>query len=90
MRETPIDMTRFDRIREEFSGVYGAIDMYIDDTKFFFVNVDDDRIEGYRTVTASCGCCSDTIDYENELSYEVEYMDDVDFDELLDELRKIK
>ena len=83
-------MTRFDRITEEFSGVYGAVDMFVYDTNFFFVDVDDDRIQGYRTVTASCGCCSDIIDYETELSYEVEYMDDADFEELIDELRKLK
>lgn len=83
-------MTRFDRITEEFSGVCGAIDMFVDSTNFFFVDVDDDRIQGYRTVTASCGCCSDIVDYETELSYEVEYMDDADFEELIDELRKLK
>jgi|LakMenE01Jun11ns_1017448.scaffolds.fasta_scaffold8491758_2 hypothetical protein len=83
-------MTRFDRITEEFSGVYGAVDMFVYDTNFFFVDVDDDRIQGYRTVTASCGCCSDIVDYETELSYEVEYMDDADFEELIDELRKLK
>jgi hypothetical protein len=83
-------MTRFDRITEEFSGVYGAVDMFVYDTNFFFVDVDDDRIQGYRTVTASCGCCSDIVDYETELSSEVEYMDDADFEELIDELRKLK
>lgn len=83
-------MTRIEQIRSEFKGFYGAIKMYIDGTTFFFVDVDYDRIEGYRTVTASCGCCSDTIDYETNLSHEVEYMDDVDFDQLLDELRKLK
>jgi hypothetical protein len=83
-------MTRFNRIKQEFSGFSGSIKLFVDGTNFFFVDVDDDRIEGYKFVTASCGCCSDTVDYENDLSHEIEYMDDMDFSDLLDELRKLK
>jgi hypothetical protein len=83
-------MTRIDQIRSEFSGVCGTVNLFIDSTTMYFVDVDGDRVEGYRTVTASCGCCSEQIDWESELSYEVEYMDDMDFSDLLDELRKLK
>lgn len=83
-------MTRFDLIRDEFSGVCGAINLWIDGTTIFFIDVDSDRVEGYRSVTASCGCCPETIDWESELSYELEYMGDMDFQDLIDELRKLK
>ena len=83
-------MTRFDLIRDEFSGVCGAVKLYIDGTTIFFIDVDTDRVEGCRSVTASCGCCSETIDWESELSYELEYMDDIDYQDLVEELRKLK
>jgi hypothetical protein len=83
-------MTRFEMIKEEFSGLYGSLNLYVDGTSFFFVNVDEDRLEGSRGVTASCGCCSEVEDYNGSLSYEVEYMDDMDFSDLIDELKKLK
>jgi hypothetical protein len=83
-------MTRFETIKEEFSGLYGSLNLYVDGTSFFFVNVDEDRLEGSRDVTASCGCCSEVEDYNGSLSYEVEYMDDMDFNDLIEELKKLK
>jgi hypothetical protein len=82
-------MARIDQIRSEFSGVCGAIDLYLGDgTTVHFIDVDEDIIEGYSTVTASCGCCSDIVDFDESLSYELEYMDDDTFDELVGKLRK--
>jgi hypothetical protein len=83
-------MTRFEMIKEKFSGLYGSLDLYVDGTSFFFVNVDEDRLEGSRDVTASCGCCSEAEDYNSSLSYEVEYMDDSDFCDLVVELIRLK
>jgi hypothetical protein len=83
------DMTRFEMIKKEFSGVCGSLNLYVDGTSFFFVDVDGDRLEGYRHVTASCGCCSEVEDYDGSLSYEVEYMDDMDFSDLVEALTKL-
>lgn len=83
-------MTRAQMLKEEFSGVCGAINLYIDGITIFYVDVDADRVEGYKTVTARCGCCSDTIDWESDLSYEIEVMDDMDFKDLIDGLSKLK
>jgi hypothetical protein len=83
------DMTRFEMIQSEFSGVCGPLELYVDGTSFFFVDVDGGRLEGYRDVTARCGCCSETVDVDADLSYEVEYMDDMDFSELIEALRKL-
>lgn len=83
-------MTRFEQIQKEFKGVSGSIDIYIDVTEFYFVDVDGDRFEGSKTVTASCGCCGEYEDVESSLSYELEYMDESDFQELVDELKKLK
>jgi hypothetical protein len=84
-------MTRIEQIRSEFKGFYGTIDLYLGDgTTVYFIDVDEDGIEGYSTVTASCGCCSDIVDFDESLSYELEYMNDDTFDELVNKLRKLK
>ena len=81
---------KFQEIKDKFKGISGSINLYIDGTTIFFIDVDSDRVEGYRSVTASCGCCSETIDWESELSYELEYMEDDDYKELIEELEKLK
>lgn len=84
-------MTRFEQIQKEFKGVSGSIrQLYIDATLFYFVDVDEDRFEGSKTVTASCGCCGEYEDVESSLSYELEYMDESDFQELVEELKRLK
>jgi hypothetical protein len=83
-------MTKFEKIKKEFAGVAGGVDLWIDGTQFFYIDVDADIIQGYRHVTAACGCCSEIVDYEPDLSYELEYMDDMDFSDLIDELIKLK
>ena len=83
-------MTRIERIKKEFKGVYGAIDLYIDATRFHFIDVDTDRIDGMRTVTASCGCCGEDIEANSEISYEVEYLDDTEFEDLINQLETLK
>lgn len=83
-------MTRIQKLREDFGGICGAINLWIDGTTFFFIDVDADKIEGYRTITAACGCCSENVDYDGDLSYEIEYMDDADYADLIDSLKKLK
>jgi len=83
-------MTRFEQIQETYKGIYGAIDLYIDATQFFFIDIDQDRMEGYKTITSRCGCCSEQIDIDSDLSYELEYMDEYDFQDLIEELEKLK
>ena len=83
-------MTKLERIQTEFKGVYGPIDLYIDATRFHFIDVDTDRLDGLRSVTASCGCCGEYIDHESELSYELEYMHMIDYEDLIAQLRILK
>lgn len=81
---------KFQEIKDKFKGISGSINLYIDGTNFNFIDVDSDRVEGYISETASCGCCPETIDWESELSYELEYMEDDDYKELIEELEKLK
>lgn len=81
---------RMQRIKAEFKGVFGAIDMYIDATRYHFIDVDDNRLDGILTSTASCGCCSEYIDYESEISYELEYLDDSEYEDLISQLQILK
>jgi hypothetical protein len=83
-------MIRLEQIQTQFAGISGSLNMYVDATQFFYVDVDENRLEGYRTVTASCGCCSEQVDVDTDLSYEIEYMDDADFNELIEQLDKLK
>jgi hypothetical protein len=83
-------MTRLETIQTRFAGIYGGISIYIDGTQFFFIDVDGNRLEGYKTVTASCGCCSEIEDIDTDLSYELEWMADEDFADLLIELENLK
>jgi len=83
-------MNRIEYIKDQFKGVYGSIDMYIDCNQFFFIDVDQDLLEGNRSITLSCGCCGDYEQFSTELSYELEFMDDIDFQELIEYLTKLK
>ena len=83
------DMKQIEKIQKEFAGVSGPISLWMDGTKFFYVDVDADILQGYKHVTASCGCCSEIEDIESDLSYELEYMDDLDFADLIEELKKL-
>jgi len=83
-------MTRLEQIQKEFKGISGSITLYIEGHSFFYIDVDNDKLEGCKFVTASCGCCSDPINIDTSLSYELEYMDDMDFQDLVEELNKLK
>ena len=80
---------KFQEIKDKFKGISGSINFYIDATNFNFIDVDRDIISGFRHVTASCGCCSEVIDYESDLSYELEYMDENDYIELIEILNDL-
>ena len=84
-------MTKYEQIKEQFSGISGTIDLYADGTMFYYIDVDCDRLEGYRSVTASCGCCSEALHMDDiDIKHELEYMCDSDFLDLVEQLTKIK
>jgi hypothetical protein len=80
-------MTKYEQVKEQFSGIAGGIDLYVDGTLFYYIDVDDDRLEGYRIKSLSCGCCSEAVHSNDiDLKYELEYMDDDDFQILVEQL----
>jgi len=81
---------RIDRIKSEFAGVYGTIELYIDGTTYHSVDVDADTLEGLKLITLSCGCCGDYEHHTTDLSYELEYMDEDDYQDLITELLQLK
>jgi hypothetical protein len=83
-------MTKFEQIQKEFKGVSGSIDISIDGIIFNFIDVDEDRFDGVKIVMASCGCCGEFEDTGSILSYELEYMDESDFQEVIEQLEKLK
>lgn len=83
-------MTKFEQIKQKFPGACGTIDLYTDDgTQYYFIDIDADRIEGPRAYTLACGCCTEYEQYDYDLSYELEYMSDGDFQLLIEELEKL-
>lgn len=83
-------MTKFEQIQTQFKGLIGTIDIYIDSNQFFFIDVDDNRLEGVQLYALSCGCCHDYQNIENDLSSELDYISDEDFEELIEQLNKLK
>ena len=85
-------MTKLEQIQTQFKGVSGCIDFYTanGDERFNFIDVDQDRLDGIKSFVLSCGCCSDYDNVSSELSYELEYMDESDFQELIEQLEKLK
>ena len=84
-------MERLKQIQTQFKGVSGCIDIYTDyDARFNFIDVDQDRLDGIKSFVLSCGCCSDYDNVSSELSYELEYMDESDFQELIEQLEKLQ
>jgi hypothetical protein len=84
-------MERLKQIQTQFKGVSGCIDIYTDDgERFNFIDVDQDRLDGIKSFVLSCGCCSDYDNVSSELSYELEYMDESDFQELIEQLEKLQ
>jgi hypothetical protein len=84
-------MTKLEQIQTQFKGVSGCIDFYTDyDATFNFIDVDQDRLDGIKYFVLSCGCCSDYDNVSSELSYELEYMDESDLQELIEQLEKLK
>ena len=81
---------RLEQIQTQFKGVSGSIYLIIDGTHFDYIDVDQDRLEGVRSVTLSCRCCSDYEPFDSELSHELEYMCEDEFQELIEELATIK
>jgi hypothetical protein len=84
-------MTRLEQIQTQYKGISGNISLFTTDgATYNFIDVDNDRLDGIELFTLSCGCCSDYDNMSTELSYELEYMDEDDFNELLSELDKLK
>jgi hypothetical protein len=83
-------MTRLEQIQTQYKGISGNISLFTDGATYNFIDVDNDRLDGIESFTLSCGCCSDYDNMSTELSYELEYMDEDDFNELLSELDKLK
>lgn len=83
-------MNAYEKIKQEFAGVVGEINMYFDGGKYYFVDVDSNRLEGYRYVKELCGCCFKRDRFNYDLYYELENMDEEDVEDLMEQLSKLK
>lgn len=53
-----------------------------------FICTETNRIEYYKTVAASCGCCSETMEYYEDADYIINHLSDDDFKELIKTIKK--
>ena len=56
----------------------------------YFICPETDRCQYYKTVTASCGCCGDIEEREEDLSYILEYMTDEDFNDFVEHIKELQ
>ena len=80
----------YEQIKDKYKGVSGSIDYYDYSHRFFYIDVDQDKLEGVESYTLSCGCCGDYRDVVTEISYEVQYMDESDLKDFIEQLDKLK
>ena len=84
-------MDNFTRLKQLFPDFIGAINFFTEDCEQVnFISLETNSVEYTKTVTASCGCCSDTEQREANLDWFVNCLSDSDFEELLFELTQKK
>lgn len=83
-------MTIFKQIQTQFKGISGTIDLFIDGLQFNFIDIDKNEFECSESFSLSCGCCHDFQTIEKEISFELEFMEESDIADLIEQLNKLK
>ena len=84
-------MENFTRLKQIFPDFIGAVTFFTEDyEQVNFISLETNSVEYTKTVTASCGCCSDIEEREANLDWFVDCLSDSDFEELLFELAQKK
>jgi hypothetical protein len=81
-------MTKSEIFKLQFPNFKGVINFFTSDCEQLnFIDVETDTVEFTRTITASCGCCSDIEEREESLSFIMDGMMDDEFEDLLNLLK---
>jgi len=77
-------MTKSQIFKSQFPEFIGVVNFFTSDCEQLnFINVEADTVEFTRTVTATCGCCSDIEEREESLSFIMDNMTDDEFQDLI-------
>jgi hypothetical protein len=80
---------KFKQFQSEFPELTTALNFYTEDCETVtFIDTDSNRVEFTRSVTASCGCCGEYEQYDDDLDNFIEGLSETDFQELLIELKQ--
>jgi hypothetical protein len=80
-------MTQFQQFQSQFLELTTALNFYTEDCETVtFIDTDSNRVEFNRSVTSSCGCCSEYEQFDDDLDHFIEHLSESDFQELLTEL----
>ena len=81
-------MTKSQIFKSQFPNFIGVVNFFTSDCEQLnFIDVEEDTVEFTRTVSASCGCCSEIEEREESLSFIMDGMMDDEFQDLLNLLK---
>jgi hypothetical protein len=82
-------MKKSEIFKSKFPEFVGAVDFYTSDCEQLnFIDVESDIVEYIISVVKSCECCSEYEFQTSKLNHIMDYMSDVEFEELCDEVAK--
>jgi hypothetical protein len=77
-------MTKSEIFKSKFPDFCGTVGFFTDDCQMVnFIDVESDLVEFTTSVTANCGCCSDTEQHMVTLSEMFDDMSESDFEEFI-------
>jgi hypothetical protein len=80
--------TQFQQFKDQFPELTTALKFYTEDCETVtFIDMDSNRVEFSRSVTSSCGCCSEYEQFDDDLDHFIDHLSESDFQELVTELK---
>ena len=82
-------MKNVEKFKSQFPNFSGQVNLFTDDCQQVnFIDTDTDTVDFTITITARCGCCSDTESHTEDVSEFLNGLSDDDFDTLINQLSK--
>lgn len=79
---------QFQQFKKLFPDLSTPVNFFTDDCEQVnFIDTDCNLVEFTTSVTARCGCCSETISHSGELNHFIDNLSESDFNELIELLK---
>lgn len=80
--------TQFQQFKSHFPELTTSLSFFTEDCELItFIDTNSNQLEFTRTVTARCGCCSDSEQFDDDLDHFIDALSETDFHELMEELK---